>query len=53
MPEQVQVFAMRDVGLECRDSIGHPIRRRDFCDAHARPLIEKAKTRGLEVYWLS
>jgi len=24
------------VGIECRDSIGHPIWRKDFCDAHAK-----------------
>jgi len=39
------------VGVECRDSIGHPIWRKDFCDAHARPLIARAKARGVEVYW--
>lgn len=30
-------------GRECRDSIGHPFWNRDFCEAHARPVIEKAK----------
>jgi hypothetical protein len=37
-------------GIECRDKIGHPIWRKDFCDEHAKPLIAKAKARGVEVY---
>jgi hypothetical protein len=41
------------VGVECRDRIGHPIWRKDFCDEYARPLIASAKARGIEVYWHS
>jgi hypothetical protein len=37
--------------LECRDSIGHLICRKDFCDDHARPLIARAEARGIETYW--
>ena len=39
------------VGLECRDRIGHPIWSKDFCGEHARPIIERAKARGIEVFW--
>jgi hypothetical protein len=38
------------VGVECRDKIGHPIWRKDFCDEHAKPLIVRARGRGVEVY---
>jgi len=38
-------------GIECRDKIGHPIWRKDFCEAHAKPIIEIAQARGIEVYW--
>lgn len=39
------------VGIECRDKIGHPIWRKDFCDQHARPLIAKARALGIEGVW--
>jgi len=39
------------VGVECRDSIGHPIWRKDFCEAHAKPLIARACALGIGVYW--
>ena len=39
------------VGIECRDKIGHPIWRKDFCDEHAKPLIARARDRGIETYW--
>ncbi len=39
------------VGVECRDRIGHPIWRKDFCDLHAKPLIAKARALGIETYW--
>ena len=39
-------------GIECRDKIGHPIWRRDFCDEHAR-LIAKARAFGIEVYCMT
>jgi len=39
------------VGVECRDRIGHPIWRKDFCDEHARPLIARAKAIGISTYW--
>jgi hypothetical protein len=39
------------VGVECRDKIGHPIWRKDFCDEHANPLVARAKARGIEVHW--
>ena len=38
------------VGVECRDRIGHPIWRRDFCAVHARSLIARAKALGIEVW---
>jgi len=38
------------VGVECRDRIGHPIWRKDFCDGHARPPIARARGCGIEVY---
>ena len=31
------------IAIECRDSIGHPIWHRDFCQPHADPIIAKAK----------
>jgi hypothetical protein len=37
--------------LEGRDPIGHPIWHRELCDAHAKPLIARARARGIEVYW--
>ena len=39
------------VGVECRDKIGHPIWRKDFCDEHAGPLFAKARGLGIETYW--
>jgi hypothetical protein len=39
------------VGVECRDKIGHPIWRRDFCEGNARPIIERARARGVETFW--
>jgi hypothetical protein len=30
------------VQIECCDSVGHPFWNRDFCDVHAKPVIEKA-----------
>jgi len=39
------------VGVECRDSIGHPTRRKDFCAAHAKPLIQSTQARGIEEFW--
>ena len=41
------------VGVECRDKIGHPVWRKDFCDEHAKPLITKARALGIEVFWHS
>jgi len=40
------------VGVECRDRIGHPIWRKDFCGDHAQPLIAKAKALGIDVFWV-
>jgi hypothetical protein len=31
--------------------MGHPILSRDLCEAHARPIIAKARARGIEAYW--
>ena len=39
------------IGVECRDRIGHPIWHRELCDDHARPLIARARGRGIETYW--
>jgi hypothetical protein len=39
------------VGIECRDKLGHPIWRKDFCAEHAKLLIERAKARGIEAFW--
>jgi len=41
----------RNVRFECRDSIGHPIWRRDYCDAHTKPLIAKARALGIDEFW--
>jgi hypothetical protein len=39
------------VGVECRDRIGHPIWRRDFCQEHATPLISRARGLGIGLFW--
>jgi hypothetical protein len=39
------------VGVECRDKIGHPIWRRDFCEEHAKFIIEQAGARGIDAFW--
>jgi hypothetical protein len=31
------------IQIECRDKIGHPFWNRDFCESHAKPIIEKAE----------
>jgi hypothetical protein len=31
------------IHIECRDGIGHPFWNRDFCESHAKPIIEKAE----------
>ena len=36
--------------FECRDKIGHPISRKDFCDDHAKPIIANAKAIRIEVF---
>jgi hypothetical protein len=38
--------------IECRDSIGHPFWDRDFGEAHAKPVIEKAERLKIPVSWL-
>jgi hypothetical protein len=31
------------IQIECRDDAGHPFWNRDYCEAHAKPVIEKAE----------
>jgi hypothetical protein len=40
------------IQIECRDSIGYPFWNRDFCEAHAKPVIEKAGRLKIPVSWL-
>jgi len=37
------------IQIECRDSIGHPFWNRDFCEAQAKPVIEKARSLRIPV----
>jgi hypothetical protein len=39
------------IQIECRDSIGHPFWNRDFCESHAKPIIEKAESLRIPVSW--
>jgi hypothetical protein len=39
------------IQIECRDSIGHPFWNRDYSEAHAKPIIEKAKRLNIPVSW--
>jgi hypothetical protein len=43
MPAQERLHFPAVIQIECRDSIGHAFRNRDFCAAHAKPVIEKAE----------
>ena len=40
------------IQIECRDSIGHPFWNRDFCETHAKPIIEKAERLKIPESWL-
>jgi hypothetical protein len=40
------------IPIECRDSIGHPFWNRDFCEAHAKPLLAKAQRLKIPRSWL-
>jgi len=40
------------IQIECRDSIGHPFWNRDFCEAHANPVLEKALRLKIPLSWL-
>jgi hypothetical protein len=39
------------IQIECRDSIGHPFWNRDFCESHAKPIIDKAERLKIPVSW--
>jgi hypothetical protein len=39
------------IQIECRDSIGHPFWNRDFCEAHAKPVLEKAGRLKIPISW--
>ena len=39
------------IQIECRDSIGHPFWNRDFCEAHAKPVLEKAERLKIPLSW--
>jgi hypothetical protein len=39
------------IQIECRDSIGHPFWNRDFCVAHAKPILEKAERLKIPLSW--
>jgi len=38
------------IQIECRDSIGHPFWNRDFCEAQAAPVLEKARAAGTTIF---
>ena len=40
------------VGVECRDKIGHPIWRKDFCDEHERRLVARARALGVDTVFI-
>jgi hypothetical protein len=52
MPAQERLQFPAVIQIECRDSIGHPFRNRDFCEAHAKPVIEKAERLKIPMSWL-
>jgi hypothetical protein len=39
------------IQIECGDGIGHPFWNRDFCETHARPIIDKAERLKIPVSW--
>jgi len=39
------------IQIECPDSIGHPFWNRDFCETHAKPILEKAERLKIPVSW--
>jgi len=39
------------IQIEGRDSIGHPFWNRDFCEPHAKPVLEKAERLRIPVSW--
>jgi hypothetical protein len=39
------------IQIECRDSIGHPLLNRDYCEAHSRGILNRAEERGIAVSW--
>lgn len=38
------------IQIECRDCIRHPLWNRDFCDAHAAPVLEKSRGAGITIF---
>jgi hypothetical protein len=38
------------IQLEGMNTAGHPIWRRDYCDAHAKSIIARAIKRGIRVF---
>jgi hypothetical protein len=39
------------IQIECRDSIGHPFWNRDYCETHAKPVIDRAERLKIPVSW--
>jgi hypothetical protein len=37
------------IQIECRDCIGHPLLNREYCEADARGILQKAEERGIPV----
>jgi hypothetical protein len=37
--------------IKGRDRIGHPIWHRELCDAHAKPIIARARGLGITLNW--
>jgi hypothetical protein len=52
MPEREGLPAPSGDSNRGRDSIGHPFWNRDYGEAHAKPVIEKAERLKIPMSWL-
>jgi hypothetical protein len=39
------------IQIECRDAIGHPFWNRDYCETHAKSIIDKGERLKIPVSW--
>jgi hypothetical protein len=39
------------IQIECLDGIGHPFWNRDFCEPHAKPILDRAERLKIPVSW--